>query len=219
MLKLYGLPLSNYYNIVKQAMLEKGIAFEEVPAPPSQKPEYLAKSPMGKIPCLETEQGFLSETSAILEYLEETHPVPKLYPAATYERAKAREIQRIAELYLDAPSRRFLGHIFFGAPLSEEAKGEVRADVEKGLAALGRVARFEPWVAGKDFSYADIVLLYCLGLTRSMMNAVYQWDPLQNEPELRAWLQLASERDHSRQLLAAQQQAIMDMKAGKKPTP
>lgn len=218
MLKLYGLPLSNYCNIVKQAMLEKGIAFEEIPTPPSQAPDYLAKSPMGKIPCLETPDGFLAESVPILEYLEETHPVPKLYPADSFERARTREIARIGELYLDAPARRFLGHIFFGAPLSEEAKREVRGQVEKGLAALKRVARYEPWVAGKDFSYADIELMHFLGLTLAMMAAVYQWDPLKDEPELAAWFQRACEREHSQALLAAQQQAIAEMKAGKTPT-
>lgn len=214
MLKLYGLPLSNYCNIVKQALLEKGIAFEEVKVPPSQEPDYLAKSPMGKIPCLETPEGFLSESLAILEYLEETHPVPKLYPAGAYDRAKAREIIKIAELYLDAPARRLLGHVLFGAPLSEEAKAEVRPAVEKGLAALGRVTRYRPWVAGSDFSYADIVLLHCLGLTLAMVGAVYQWDPLTTEPELNTWLQKAAAREHSKALQAAQQQAIAELQAG-----
>ena len=36
MIKLHGAPGSNYYNMVKTAMLEKGIAFEAVLAPPSQ---------------------------------------------------------------------------------------------------------------------------------------------------------------------------------------
>ena len=47
MIKLYGAPLSNYYNMVKVALLEKGLAFEEVLTPPSQDAGYLAKRPMG----------------------------------------------------------------------------------------------------------------------------------------------------------------------------
>ena len=81
MLKLHGAALSNYYNMVKTALLEEGIEFEEVLTPPSQDPAYLAKSPLGKIPCLETEHGFLTETNAILEYLEETTPNPTLLPS------------------------------------------------------------------------------------------------------------------------------------------
>jgi glutathione S-transferase len=121
MLKLHGIPLSNCYNIVKQAMLEKGIPFQEISQPPSQDEAFLAISPMGKIPCIETPGGYLAESLAIIEYLEETHPVPKLYPAGTFDRARAREIIKIAELYLDAPARRLLGHVLFGAPLPQAA--------------------------------------------------------------------------------------------------
>lgn len=65
MLKLYGFPLSNYYNKVKLVLLEKGIPFEEVHAPvgPGSDPEAHAdKSPLGKVPYIETEQGFLCES-------------------------------------------------------------------------------------------------------------------------------------------------------------
>jgi glutathione S-transferase len=213
MLKLYGIAISNYYNVVKQTMLEKGIPFEEVTVPPSQDPDFLAKSPMGKVPCLETPDGFLSEALAIIEYLEETHPVPKLFPAGAYERAKTREIIRYAELYLDAPARRLLGHVLFGAPLSQDAHAEVRPAIERGLAALKRVARYEPWVAGKEFSYADIVLLHMLGLTLLMTQSVYQWNPLDDEPELAAWMAKATARAHSQSVRADQQQALAAMQA------
>ena len=71
MLKLHGAPLSNYYNMVKTALLEKGLEYEAVMAPPSQEEEFLAKSSMGKIPCLETDNGFVAESLAIIEYLDE----------------------------------------------------------------------------------------------------------------------------------------------------
>ena len=39
MLKLYGFSVSNYYNMVKLALLEKGLPFEEVPFYAGQTPE------------------------------------------------------------------------------------------------------------------------------------------------------------------------------------
>jgi len=36
MIKLYGLRMSNYYSLTKALLIEKGLAFEEVKAPPSQ---------------------------------------------------------------------------------------------------------------------------------------------------------------------------------------
>ena len=91
-LKLYGAPLSNYFNMVKTALLEKGVAFEEVMTAPSQEPDYLSKSPMGKIPTLETDEGYVSETLAILGYLEEVFPQPALLPTDAFARAKVREL-------------------------------------------------------------------------------------------------------------------------------
>ena len=51
MIRLHGFSASNYYNVPKLALLEKGIEFEEVlsysGAGPKYKPEYLDKSPLG----------------------------------------------------------------------------------------------------------------------------------------------------------------------------
>ena len=69
MIKLHGIPVSNYYNMVKLAMLEKDIDFEEVTDPASQEASYKKKSPMGKMPFIETKKGCLSETNVILDYL------------------------------------------------------------------------------------------------------------------------------------------------------
>ena len=44
MFKLYGFSVSNYYNMVKLALLEKGLPFEEVTFYPTPTPESLAIS-------------------------------------------------------------------------------------------------------------------------------------------------------------------------------
>lgn len=69
MFKLYGFAVSNYYNMVKLALLEKGLPFEEVTFYPTQTPESLAISPRGKVPVLGVDAGFINETAIILEYL------------------------------------------------------------------------------------------------------------------------------------------------------
>ena len=58
MLKLYGFSVSNYYNMVKLALLEKGLPFEEVPFYAGTSPEALAISPRGKVPVLRRRAGF-----------------------------------------------------------------------------------------------------------------------------------------------------------------
>jgi glutathione S-transferase len=71
MLKLYGFPVSNYTNMVELALLEKGLSFEYVMTLPAQTDEFLAISPRGKVPALGTPKGYVNETDAILDYLED----------------------------------------------------------------------------------------------------------------------------------------------------
>ena len=80
MIKLYGLRMSNYYSLVKALMIEKGIEFEEVKTPPSQKEEFLVRSPMGKMPAIEVDGVQLSESLAIVRYLEQLRLTPHWCP-------------------------------------------------------------------------------------------------------------------------------------------
>ena len=77
MIKLYGLKMSNYYSLTKALLIEKDLAFEEIKAPPSQSEDYLARSPMGKMPSIEVDGQFLSESIAIFNYLEQLLKVVK----------------------------------------------------------------------------------------------------------------------------------------------
>ena len=90
MIKLYGFTLSNYFNMAKMALIEKGVEYEFVDMHGSQDDIFLAMSPMGKVPCIETETGFLSETNVILEYIDEIGDGPALMPADLYQKAKPR---------------------------------------------------------------------------------------------------------------------------------
>ena len=165
MLKLYGVPLSNYYNMVKVSLLEKRLPFEEVMQGGSQEEAFLGKSPMGKIPVLETEHGFISETHVILDYLEDAFPAPTpaFLPAYPYARAKVRELTQSVELYLELVARRGFG-VLFKRPVIDEVKAGIKTDMIKNIAAVKRLLKFSPWVAGRDMTYADFVLYYMLAL-------------------------------------------------------
>ena len=182
MLELYGFPRSNYFNVAKMTLLEREIPFEEVSAFPSQEDDYLDKSPMGKVPALETPDGFLSETSAIVDYLEDAYPERSLYPEDPFARAKVRELCREIELYVDLAMRPCIPAAFFGAEVSDEVQGIARANLDRGLQAVARRARFAPWVAGDAFGYADIYLYFCLPLAAGVA-AKFEWgDPIGKLP-------------------------------------
>lgn len=214
MIKLYGFAVSNYYNMAKYSMLEKGIAFEEVSAMPSQEKDYTSKSPMGKVPCIETDKGFLSETTAILDYFEALKPSPALIPADAYAAAKVRELVKVLELYIELPARRHYAEIFFGEKRNETAVTEVKPVVEKGLAALRQLATFKPFMAG-DFSYADIFAAHTFIYAAPTCQAVYGWDIVADVPGLKACLDATNARAAGAKVMADQQAALQAMMAAK----
>ena len=213
MLKLHGFSVSNYTNMVKQCLLEKGIEFEQLHAHPSQEDDFLAMSPMGKIPCLETAEGFLVETSAILDYLDEVHPEPPMYPSQAFARAKAREIIRVSELYIEIVARRHLGAAFFGRERSEEAYTEVRPQVEKGLRAFRQLANFGPYVMGSEFGNADIFVYYSFRLASQILKQTYDWDIMAEVPGLAAHVATMDERDATRRVVADHEEAMAALMA------
>ena len=154
MLKLHGRTRSNYYNAVKAVLIEKGINFEEViePLPPSD--AFLALSPMAKIPCLETDKGPLTETSAIIDYLEVRYPENPLTPDDAFARAKISELCKNLELYIELVARRGYG-LLRGEEVSEYDQAAVRKGLEQSTAAIQHLVKFDPWIAGDTLSYAD----------------------------------------------------------------
>ncbi len=206
-LKLYGMPLSNYYNMVKTILIEKGMDFEEVLVQPNQEEGYLTQSPMGKVPCLETEQGFLTETAVIINYLDALDQGPSFYPADPYARAKVEELIHYMELYIELPARRLYGEVFFGWEPNETLREEVRGQLEKGFAALARIAKYEPYIAGPEITYADFFFCFSINLATIVTKRALRWDAYKEIPELRPLLELMNERDSVKR-------AEADQKAG-----
>ena len=58
-------------------------------------PEYLKVNPLGQIPSIEIDGEIITQSVAIVEYLDEKYPVPRLLPADLKKRANARQIAEI----------------------------------------------------------------------------------------------------------------------------
>lgn len=207
MLKLYGFRVSNYFNMVEFALLEKGLEFEVVETMPSQEYALKAKSPMGKVPCIETDRGYLSETTAIFDWLEATKPSPALLPSDPFAVAKVREIMKVLELYIELQGRRHYGEIFFGDKRNEAALAEAKPVLENGLKALAALAKFDPYICG-EFSYADIMAAHTFIYTAPVCQAVYGWDIIADVPGLQAAIDGTNARPAGATVLAGQQQAL-----------
>jgi glutathione S-transferase len=208
MLKLYGFSVSNYYNMVKLALLEKGLPFEEVPFYAGQSPEALAISPRGKVPVLGVEQGFVNETSVILEYIEQTQSGPALLPSDPFQRAQVLALAKEIELYIELPARACFAEAFFGMPVPEAIKEKSRAELLLGFASLGRHGKFAPYVAGDSLSVADLYFLYSVSLACAVGKKLFDVDFLAGMPAARALLERL-EQNPNVQRIAADKAAAM----------
>jgi glutathione S-transferase len=196
MLKLYGFDVSNYHNMIKLVMALKGIEYETVTTYPNQTSDYLAICATGKVPALATDDGVLVETNVIIEYLEELSPATPLIYGSAYERAKIRELMKMVELYIELPSRRCLSEAFWGVPVHEQTKKEVKRALLNGIQSLSRAASFSPYLAGDKMSAADIVFLYSAGVASVIAKKLFDIDLLAQAPgakELMAKLQAMPE--------------------------
>ena len=193
MFKLCGFALSNYYNKVKLALLEKGVPFEEDLIWADRSAALMDKSPLGKIPYCETEHGTLFESQVIMEYIEDAYPQHPLMPADPYQRAKQRELITFMELHLELVARELYGQAFFGGTVSEETRERVRKLLTRNARAFGKLAKFGPYIAGDEFTMADCVALVHLPLVGMASKIVFGEDVLAEYP-VREYTKMLGER-------------------------
>ena len=158
-------------HVVRMFMAEKGvkIPFVEVDLMKGEnrKQPYLTVNPHGQLPALELDDGsYVSEITAICEYLEDTHPTPALIGSNAEERAECRMWTRRVDLNVCEPLAN--GFRFSqGLPLFKDRIVTV-PEAAEGLKTIARDrlkwidSRVEgrEYLCGSRFTLADI-LLYC----------------------------------------------------------
>ena len=95
-MKLYTYFRSSAAFRVRIALNLKGVGYESIPTQflknEHRSPQYLAMNPQGLVPALDVGNAVLSQTLAIIEYLEETLPTPPLLPPDALGRARVRSM-------------------------------------------------------------------------------------------------------------------------------
>ena len=193
-LKLCGFAVSNYYNKLKIQLLEKAVPFEEelVWVNPVE-PATLLRSPMGKVPFLETPQGCISESAVCAEYIEQAYPHHPLMPSDPFAAAKVREIISYIELHVELVARELYPLAFFGGKVDEAVQKRVHKQLTKGIAGLTPLLKFSPYVAGDAFTLADCSAIVSLPLASMASKAVYGEDMLAHLP-IKAYSQQMAQR-------------------------
>jgi len=209
MLVLHGFSSSNYYNIVKLALLEKGLAFEESVvysgAGERYRPDYLQQSPIGKVPSLQTAEGSISESRCIIEYLERAHPERPLYPSSPFAVAKLLELTQVIDLYLELTARRVLPNYFARKPPPDNIARDVRTTLAKGAQAVKQLARFDGYVLGGDqLTAADIAATIHFPTVSMIAKSTLGADPLADIPGLADYLARMEQRPMVQRIRADQ---------------
>jgi maleylpyruvate isomerase len=172
-LKLHGYFRSSAAYRVRIALNLKGLSAEQLPhhlrKGEQSAPGYLALNPQGLVPTLEDDSGaVLTQSLAIVEWLDETHPAPPLLPMDALERAKARafalaiacDIHPVQNLKVLARLRQ-LG-------LAEEQVTEWAAWANReGLAACEKLIANEPG----PFCFGEVPTIADLCLVPQLANA------------------------------------------------
>jgi glutathione S-transferase len=209
-MKLYGGLLSPYVMRVVLAARAKGLDLPVVqPEGGLKTPDFLKLNPIGKMPTLIDGAFVLPESEIIVAYLEDSHPRPSLLPDDVKERARARLISRLADVYV-APS---LGPFF---------QGKANEDTTKALnQALDYLEHFrtddDHFAIGHQFSIADCTLIPMLFFFDVFQPQGKTADMVAARPRLSAFWERAKMSDIGIRCIREQgeaMQAFMKMRAG-----
>ncbi len=218
-IKLCGFAASNYYNKIKLQLLEKGVSFEEeLVWVGTSDAALVERSPLGKVPFLDTPQGPISESMACAEYIEDVFPQNKLLPEDAYAAAKVRELILYCELHLELVARQLYRQAFFGGKVSDEIKDRTHRLLLKGVAGFSRLAKFAPFIAGPQFTLADCAVIVHLPLVASASKLIYGDDVLA-ALALKDYMGLMNQRATVRTVNAdrkANTELMLSMRAAKK---
>jgi glutathione S-transferase len=155
-------------RVVRIFLAEKGVAVPlvqvDLMSGENRKEPYLSKNPAGQLPCLELDDGrFISEITAICEYIEEKHPKPALIGTTAEERAATRMWVRRLDLNIIEPMangfRYAEGLAIFKDRIRTipQAADDLKAGAREKLAWLDGQMQ-GPWIVGERFTLADILL-------------------------------------------------------------
>jgi len=171
-MKLYTYFRSSSSFRVRIALNLKGVAYESVfvhlVKGEQSSESYKAKNPMGLVPALEVDGEVLSESVAIIEYLDEMHPAPALLPEDAIARAHVRAMVNVIACDIQ-PLNNLAILKYLKDPL-----GKTQADVdqwythwiERGFTAMEQMVSQH----GGKYCFGDTVTLADVFLVPQMWN-------------------------------------------------
>ena len=176
-MKLYTYFRSSAAYRVRIALHLKGLAFDSVPvhllreSGQQHAAAYAALNPNETVPTLDDDGQILTQSLAIIEYLDETHPSPPLLPGSAADRARMRAIaQTIASDIHPINNLRVLQHLTHSFDLSETQKSAWYCHwVDRGLQTVEKMLARDPRTG--RFCHGDAPTLADCCLVPQVFNA------------------------------------------------
>jgi maleylacetoacetate isomerase len=164
--RLYGYYRSSTTYRVRIALNLKGVAYETEPvnllAGEHREAAYAAVNPHRRVPSLRLDDGTtLSQSPAILEYLDEVYPEPPLLPADPVARAKVRAVAALIACDIH-PVNNSGVLAFLKDPLGQDQSAVdawVRHWTAAGLASVERLVEPGPFAFGPRPTLADLCIV------------------------------------------------------------
>ena len=156
---------------------------------------------------LETEHGFLSETTVILDYIEQTQGGKPLLPADAFAQAKVRELVKEIELYIELPARTCYSEAFFGMAVEPLIRSAPAPSCWPVLPRSSATASL-PYVAGETLTLADLMFCFSVDLACAVGKKVLNVDFLAEFPEAKALLEVLGANPHMAKIVADKEAAM-----------
>ncbi|HVM97745.1 MAG TPA: glutathione S-transferase family protein, partial [Candidatus Acidoferrales bacterium] len=194
MLRLHWHPFSIVPRRVRIALQEKQVPYEEVLvdvlAGEQRGAEFRRLNPFGQIPVLEDGDLIISESVAILEYLEERFPAPRLLSVDAATRATTRQFMLWSGDYMSHSWEAWMAPaIRPDAPVDSDARDAAYDSFEYHLDVLERRLGRRDWLVD-EYSLADI----CYAPLLTVFDRVGLGALVEARPAVAAWVQRLNAR-------------------------
>ena len=193
---IYGAFLSPFVRKVCVAAAEKGVSWElKLTSPGSTEPDFVAISPLQKIPAMRDGDFSLADSTAIALYLDAKHPEPALLPSGAQARGTAIWLDEFADTILASSGLKVLFHRLVGPKLlkvggDEAVAAQGEAELPRLYDYIESICPATGWLVGDDFSLADLAIASVL----RTMTYVELFPQPERYPMIDAWYGRGCER-------------------------
>ncbi|MCE2680310.1 MAG: glutathione S-transferase family protein [Burkholderiales bacterium] len=180
---LFGFPPSGNTHKIRMLMNFLNIECDEVNINlkngEHKQAAFLAINPRGQVPALQTSEGLIIDSHAILVYLASLHGKGKWWPESPLEQARLMEWISFSANEIHSGMASLRKHHRLGIPIAFEHALQV---TENSMRLLDKHLSMNYWLVGTEFSLADLCCLPYLALAHE---AQFDLTPF---PNVQAWI-------------------------------